>query len=117
MSFINHPSYYGLINELDKQDERIHKYIDMYNTQGFEPTECWNLDNTIAKFITPRLKYLKEHKCGYPGNLTENEWDDIMDKMIYAFENYKIGHIEEENEKKIDEGVFLFAKWFRNLWD
>ena len=30
-------------------------------TRGFTDEEIWNLDNTIAKWLLPRLKYLKEN--------------------------------------------------------
>lgn len=48
--------------------------------------EIWNLDSQLLAFILPRLKELRRIKPGYPADLTEQEWDEILDKMIYGFE-------------------------------
>ena len=45
-----------------------------------------NLDSTIARFILPRLKFFRKKTCSYPRGLTFEEWKDILDKMILAFE-------------------------------
>ena len=51
------------------------------------PKECWNLDTTIAEFVFPRLKQFKKDYDVCPGTLESmEEWDDILDKMILAFE-------------------------------
>lgn len=51
------------------------------------PKECWCLDYTIAEFVLPRLKKFKKDNNGYPGILSgEDEWDEILDKMILAFD-------------------------------
>jgi hypothetical protein len=81
-------------------------------TRGFSDEECWNLDYTIAKFILPRLKHFKKHNYGLPwrshkmingevvelmesekiydraidGSLTSEEWDDVLNNIIFAFE-------------------------------
>ena len=45
-----------------------------------------NLDNTIARFILPRLKFYKKKTCSSPLDFTLKEWKDILDKMILSFE-------------------------------
>lgn len=108
------------------------KIINAYNiiTRGFSDEELWALNETIAKFIIPRLKRLQEVKHGYPSNITQEEWDDILNKIIRAFEIvlieddfYGHGNVDEWQEhrkiydKKKKEGLELFAKYFDNLWD
>lgn len=92
---------------------------------GFVPAEFWNLDGTFAMYIYSHLCYFKEHcNVGYPGNLTPEKWNEILDKMITAFrllvEEDKIvdyNSIKSKNrEKKIAYGLKLFAKYFRALW-
>lgn len=56
---------------------------------------------------------------------SEEQWDEIVDKMILAFEliieedmdfdPYDKTRYELRN-KKIDEGLLLFAKWYKHLW-
>jgi hypothetical protein len=40
-----------------------------------------------SEIVVPRLKLLKERNMGYPGGLTNEEWHDILGKMIWSFEN------------------------------
>ena len=54
------------------------KYISM--------SELWDLDYTFADFILPRLKAFKKNTISVPAQLSETEWNDILDKMILAFD-------------------------------
>ena len=54
---------------------------------GVSNKECWNLDQTITKFILPRLKHFKKVNVhSHPANLTEEKWDAILDEIIWTFE-------------------------------
>ena len=48
--------------------------------------DIYSLDNTIARFVLPRLKFFKKNIIGYPPDITYEEWKSIIDKMILAFE-------------------------------
>ena len=41
-------------------------YVRQYLKRGFSDKQLWSLDWTIAKFVAPRLKRLKEIKHGHP---------------------------------------------------
>ena len=95
-------------------------------TRGWDDSETWCLRSPFARFILPRLKRFKQLKAGHPCDITAKEWDEILDKMIFAFESL----LEEENNpnyeedvyefnkryKKIQEGLELFGKWYLSLW-
>lgn len=87
--------------------------------QYIAPKELWNLDYTVAKFVLSRLIKFKENSLGFPGYDeadTMNKWQDILQKMITAFEyivtdddwwvddpryDYSDGiHIEIDKDKK-----------------
>lgn len=87
--------------------------------QYIAPKELWNLDYTVAKFVLPRLIKFKENSLGFPGYDeadTMDKWQDILKKMITAFEyivtddnwwvdnpryDYSDGiHIEIDKDKK-----------------
>lgn len=54
---------------------------------GVSDQECWNLDNTISRFILPRLIHFKKMKrAGMPADLTEEEWEAIIDESIWVFD-------------------------------
>ena len=46
------------------------------------------------------------------------EWNNIIQKMIDAFELMKYVHTPNPDESKtIEQGLDLFCKYYRNLWD
>jgi len=80
-------------------------------TRGWNDSDCWSLDHTIAEFVLPRLKVLQKNKHGVPSSvqlseetknalstLSEKEkeerefeelqkvWDSILSKMVKSFE-------------------------------
>lgn len=72
------------------------------NYDKFKDYETWNLDNTFARFIVPRLKRFRELVAspdtvyGYPGTLNNmEEWLEILDKIIWAFEQYDKDYQED----------------------
>ena len=129
---------------------------------GYSKRELWSLDHTITDFVLPRLKAFRH---GESNSITEGgpagcplldgydadkmgdeesdamyqEWLDILDKMILAFEYHQLGmrdvetnsslwvqggdeykeYREEEirREKVIEEGLALFGKYYQALWD
>lgn len=85
---------------------------------GFDKSECWNLDYTFSMFILPRLKYFRENTISYPDEqMGFDGWMEILDKMIYAFERITEDDITETKEfDKVQEGLDLFGKYFRHLW-
>ncbi|MGM8331755.1 hypothetical protein [Clostridium perfringens] len=91
-----------------------------------QDSELWSLDTTLAKYILPRLeKYRNMERMSYPSKLSgEEEWNDILDKMIYAFkyvlerDNFYFDYdTEKERIEKYKEGMNLFAEYFMDLWD
>jgi len=154
-----------------KSKRKISIHIDEWDT--------WSMDHTLAMIILPMLKQLKATKHGIPSNLVmydsdsdqscfefykegddaafksaEQEWDKIMDKMIWSFEQLldddndkqfwieepimdldnmksengvtkmkwkQLGKYDMEASKKheamIREGLELFGKYYRALWD
>ncbi len=83
--------------------------------------EVWNTDNTLAQLIVPRLQAFKAlDKHGGPSDFKDmREWNNAIQKMIDAFELMKyVGarHTEDE-ERTIEQGLDLFRKYYRSLWD
>ncbi len=83
--------------------------------------EVWNTDNTIAQLIVPRLQAFKAlDKHGHSTAFKDmREWDKTIQKMIDAFDLMKYAGVihTTEEEKTIAEGLELFCKHFRSLWD
>lgn len=101
--------------------------------------DTYSLDSTLSMVISKSLRRFKEDVESFPGHpvdVTYDEWIDIIDTMIWAFEevnkDYESPLFEEyedsdedlkeyskklqEHEKNIQDGIELFAKYYRNLW-
>ena len=94
--------------------------INWSHKNDFQIEEVWNTYHTIAQLIVPRLQAFKAlDKHGYcPAFKGMAEWNKAIQKMIDAFELLKqITSFSKEEEQTIEEGLDLFRKHFRNLWD
>lgn len=85
-----------------------------------EDEDLYSLDHSLAKLITPRLKDFKNKKGGFPCSLkNEEEWDNILDKMIIAFDivsSERYWLMSNEECEKVTEGLDLFRDYFQDLW-
>lgn len=90
--------------------------------RGYDDPGWWDIEISLARWIIPRLKHLREHTHGYPPGVGgEESWDKILGKIILAFELIVEMLGEDTNlppiRDQIDEGLDLFRKWYFNLWD
>jgi hypothetical protein len=69
----------------DKDDKREIEYKKQRIERGFDDSETWSLTDTICGFLIPRLKRFKECANVIPESTTREEWNVILDKMIFAF--------------------------------
>ena len=91
--------YIGNYPKDPEKERKVSIRIDRWDT--------WNMDDTLAMIIAPILRQLKETKHGVPGTFIhgenndktfeqgEKEWDEILDKMIWSFEQYQIDWEEQ----------------------
>ena len=101
--------------EIKKRKKYNKKLRADLKQNGFDKSECWNLDITIAKFILPRLKHFRETTISYPStDIGLDGWHEILDKMIYSFDEILKDDSTEHDKKQ--EGLELFAKYYVNLW-
>jgi hypothetical protein len=124
---INQKNYFGFV--LDKDNKKNKKYQKEMRKQrdkyGFDNGEIFNLDKTFAKWVHKRLKRFIKVNMGHPAELTEEEWDIILHKMLNGFkiylklDDYAFEKSEEYfllKKEKSDEAFELFSKWHRDLW-
>ncbi|MCK9596587.1 hypothetical protein M0R19_05345 [Candidatus Pacearchaeota archaeon] len=115
IKYINVPNI--CFSVISKDDKREKKFSKQRKTIGFDDSETWNLDLTIARFVLPRLKRFKEVTIAYPGSMTSEEWDEVLNKIICSFEILvSNGGIDLENFETYREGMELFYKCFQYLW-
>lgn len=56
-------------------------------TRGWDDSETWNLDRSLAELILPRLKRFVELPSGHPCDLTAEEWETALAAMVASFES------------------------------
>lgn len=101
---------------------------------GFDFSETWDLDRTIAAFILPRLAYFRYNIAGVPNSYIKFDaemqptntkeatklWEKDLDKMLLAFSLILDDEFitrPEEKDNQINEGLKLFATHFEDLWN
>lgn len=106
------------------------KTLKMYKKQrienGFDDTETWSLDRTFALFMIPRLKRFIEVNNGIPFGETIESYNEKLQFIIYAFENYYATNKyyetsdDDERQKLINDVKqameYLSKLWFELWW-
>lgn len=87
--------------------------------RGFDDSETWSLDCTIAQFVLPRLKrYLKVTSDVI--SISDKERKDInkviraMELIVYEINSPEI--LTEKEYKEVQYGLKVFGKIFQTLW-
>ena len=88
---------------------------------GFDDTETWHLDRTMALFIIPRLKRFMEVNNGIANGETEESYYEKLRFIIQAFENYYatdqyFNSVDIEERKKLTDDVRLAVDYLSKLW-
>ena len=103
---------------------------EVENKEGFSEEEFFNLDYSLALYIYGRLRYFQDNCLkGCPMNMSMEQWNSIIKKMIKAFRlyiekgetDYTVNEIERKiisknKTKQINYGMRLFIKYFGCLW-
>lgn len=122
--------------------EAIHERRKRKVSVKIDPYDTWSMDHTLALIIVPMLKQLKECSHGAPGvdledvpeslrNSNPNydidgsvddkwfdRWNWVLDEMIFAFEQTVEDDIrDKETNNRVNNGLRLFGKYYRSLWD
>lgn len=115
--------------------EKEHREIGMkYKNRPLKKYDVWNLSNSMAWVLFAQLvRYRRSDRCGIPGFIdfqgmpdeeAEALWENVLDKMIYSFKEiikddheYTTNEEYEDYNNRIQEGLNLFGKYYRGLWD
>lgn len=103
--------------------------------RGYDNADAYEFFSNFVDRNYKLLKHFKKHTWGYPANLTEKEWDNILEEMIQHLymmdewnvieslksgmpEDYKVDYksVYEIMGRHKDEFFKLFSKHFYSLW-
>lgn len=98
-------------------------------SRGYADIDCWDIDEWFTKSILKILKQFKSNLHGHPFDMTEEEWEAVLQEMIDCFElvdqSDDIIYLEPAEQMKLNEkviaaknkGLDLFKEHFFDLWD
>ena len=136
------PVYRFLIDPVWKYKEWV-KFPLQRLSRGYDDSDLWGVNTFITEKIRPALKAFvknqKEYGAGCPADLFDNgkqaegkechKWIETLEKIELAFDLMweddrctdewfkKTTEQHIEDQKKIEEGLMLFAKYYQGLWD
>lgn len=115
---------------------RVIKEIILRAKYGFCPRDTWNLDTYLAIVLQNSLIWFSKNHHGYPGTMTNEEYEEKLAQMIEYTKEYLIDYIDlapdtEDNEiltkyykearkkreETLDAGFKLLRELFETLWD
>lgn len=124
--------YIGDYPEIDGVDQKREIKVTIH------PWDTWSLDHTLAHIIGPALKQFRREKSGVPQKIYEHlgvemsedwgeeqfqklliEWHKIIDEMIFAFDTIAMDEVydDEITEKRVQQGLEYFGKFYQCLWN
>jgi hypothetical protein len=114
----------NLCKRPDRQLARKARWFVQRRKRGFDDTELWSLDLTIAAFVEPRLRAFIDtfQARSVPSDMESEDWLEKLEKMHRAFylivkEDGKMMPPDSPESKEIEEGLDLFREYFFHLWD
>jgi hypothetical protein len=105
------------------EPEKLEKYKKQRDERGFDDTETWHLDKTLALFLIPRLERFIQVNNGYPGGETEKSFNEKLNFILKSFKEYYNGENDEvslelEKERLINanKAVAILGEIWFDLW-
>ncbi len=108
---------FSISNDVD--NPRAEEYKKQRVERGFDDSETWSLDCTIAKFIIPRLeRYIElSDKIILRSEEQKRNIRSILTAMELTIRNDGLRDFTKEEEEQVQEGLQSLAdNWFSLWW-
>ena len=76
------------MNRIIRRIPRRIKFYCQRAKRGFADEDLWSLDYFLAGVISKSIRELIKQKRGYPAEMTEEEYDGKLMKIVEGFEGY-----------------------------
>jgi len=126
MKRIKDPRFIGVPNInfslTDPDDDREKIYKKQRKERGFDDSELWSLDCTIANFIIPRLEKFYEIsdevsiKCYPPQKRFLKQIDCILVAMKLITRDNGARNFTDDEQERVQKGLKTLSKIFLGLW-
>lgn len=92
------------------EPEKLEKYKKQREERGFDDTETWHLDKTLALFLIPRLKIFIQVNNGFPGGETEESFNEKLNFILNSFQEYYYNENEQSSLELEKERIINLRK-------
>lgn len=124
LSTITERNNFSIAEEVYPNDQAIlNKYKKQREEQGFDDTETWHLDKTLALFLIPRLERFIQVNNGFPTGETEESYDEKLNFILNSFKEYYYNEdqevsleIEKERLSNAKKAAVLLGELWFDLW-
>ena len=115
---------FSIAEEVYKDEpEKLEKYKKQRDENGFDDTETWHLDKTVALFLIPRIKRYIQVNNGFPAGMTEELYNEKLNYIVKAFEEYYLDEnvevsleLEKERLSNAKKAVAILGEIWFDLW-
>jgi hypothetical protein len=123
-STISEVNNFSIAEEVYKDEpEKLQRYKNQRDERGFDDTETWHLDKTVALFLLPRLKRYTQVNNGFPSGMTEESFNEKLNYIIKSFEEYYQDEntevsleLEKERLSNAKKAVAILGEVWFDLW-
>jgi hypothetical protein len=103
--------------------ERLDHFKKQREDNGFDDTETWHLDKTLALFLIPRLERFIKVNNGFPGGETEESFNEKLNFILKSFKEYYYNEndevsldLEKERLSNAKKAAALLGEIWFDLW-
>ena len=105
------------------EPEKLEKYKKQRDERGFDDTETWHLDKTLALFLIPRLERFIQLNNGFPSGETEESFNEKLNFILKSFQQYYYGEneevsleLEKERVSNLKKAAAILGEIWFDLW-
>ena len=105
------------------EPEKLEKYKKQRGERGFDDTETWHLDKTLALFLIPRLERFIQLNNGFPSGETEESFNEKLNFILKSFQEYYNGEneevsleLEKERVSNLKKAAAILGEIWFDLW-
>ena len=106
----------GFMSFLDKKNPLYKKFKKQKSKRGFDDSEIWNLNETIAILLIPRLKRFIEINKTQPINSTNDDFNFKLSFILKSFDDYYMYKDNQESKfykDNLKKALFMLTElWF-----
>jgi hypothetical protein len=103
--------------------ERLDHFKKQREENGFDDTETWHLDKTLALFLIPRLERFIQVNNGFPGGETEESFNEKLNFILKSFQQYYNSEndevsleLEKERVSNLKKAAAILGEIWLDLW-